>query len=101
MREIRKQFRAQRDLLDIWLYSYREWGIEQADTYVDAIDDSVAMLATRPLAGRLCEEVGDGLRRIAVSRHRVFYLVSDEAIDIVRILHERMDLRGQFAVNGD
>ena len=35
-RQIRKSALAERDLLDIWQYTFETWGADQADEYLDA-----------------------------------------------------------------
>jgi toxin ParE1/3/4 len=36
------------NLEGIWLYSARNWGIEQAMSYVDALDSTFQLLAENP-----------------------------------------------------
>ncbi len=31
------QSQAEQDLLEIWLYTFNEWGAPQADTYLDEL----------------------------------------------------------------
>jgi toxin ParE1/3/4 len=90
--EIHKRNRARDDLLGIWLYTAERWGAEQADAYLDRLEAGISRLRDNPLAGTDFNNVREGYRRLAVERHRVFYLVSNERIEIVRILHERMDV---------
>jgi toxin ParE1/3/4 len=84
--------RARDDLLGIWLYTAERWGSEQANAYLDRLDAGIARLRDNPLAGTDFSSLREGYRRFAVERHRIFYVVSDERIEIVRILHERMDV---------
>lgn len=90
--EVYKQNRARDDLLGIWLYTAEAWGFEQADLYLDRLEAEIARLRENPLAGADVGRIRTGYRRLAVERHRIFYVVSDERIEIVRILHERMDV---------
>ena len=52
---------AAADILDIWLY-IAEDSIEQADRWVDRLDEKLRLLATQPLMGRAREELAAGLR---------------------------------------
>jgi toxin ParE1/3/4 len=90
--EIHKSHRARDDLLGIWLYTAERWGAEQADLYLDQIEAGIARLGENPLAGSDFSALRAGYRRLAVERHRVFYVASRERIDIIRVLHERMDV---------
>ena len=36
---------AEQDLLDIWMYTFNEWGEQQADDYLDELDTAIQLLA--------------------------------------------------------
>ncbi len=48
-------------------------------------------MAKRPSLGRKCTEVRRGYRMYPSGSHVLFYRHTADGIDIVRILHERMD----------
>lgn len=49
------------------------------------------------MIGRACDEVRTGYRRHAVGSHTLYYrLAGADGIDVVRILHERMDVDRQL-----
>lgn len=84
---------AQADLSEIWDYTARNWNTEQADRYILAIRDACAALADGSRAGRAIDDIRAGYRKLAVQSHFLFYRVTDVAlIDVVRILHQRMDV---------
>lgn len=84
---------AQADLSEIWDYSARTWGEEQADRYVLAIRDACAGLAAGSRHGRAVDDIRPGYRKLAVQSHLLFYRIADAGpIDVVRILHQRMDV---------
>lgn len=84
---------AQADLSDIWDYSARTWGTEQADRYILAIRDACKALAAGRKRGRPIDDIRPGYRKFAVQSHFLFYRVTDTGlIDVVRILHQRMDV---------
>lgn len=81
------------DLSDIWDYTEREWGQKQAERYVLNIRDACENLASGHQKGRSAEHIRAGYRRQIVGAHVLFFrLTVDGFIDIVRILHQRMDL---------
>ena len=50
------------------------------------------------LFGREYKEFGEKVYGFKVNKHIIFYrIVGDNGIEIVRILHERMDLSNRFA----
>jgi toxin ParE1/3/4 len=94
--ELHKQHRARDDLLRIWLYTAEVWGVEQADRYLDQLEAGFDRLRENPFLGADYSVVRAGYRRLAVERHRVFYFVSGKRIEIVRVLHDRMDVSWQL-----
>jgi toxin ParE1/3/4 len=89
--------KARQDLKSIAVYTQRRWGKNQRRIYVKQFDDVCYMLADNPDAGNLCEYIKVGYRKFPNSSHVIFYrILSDEQIDIVRILHKRMDARSKF-----
>jgi len=82
---------AQRDLSEIWDYTEQEWGSRQAETYLEDIRDAVERVATIPDRGRSCDEIRSGYWVYPSGKHLIFYIPGDNGIDIIRILHQRMN----------
>jgi toxin ParE1/3/4 len=91
MRKIRLHIRAESDLVDIWLYSFREWGELQADAYIDEINAAVASLSSNPERGIRRDGARAGYRALFVNHHAIYYKLSSATVEIVRVLHEQMD----------
>ncbi|HKM63956.1 MAG TPA: type II toxin-antitoxin system RelE/ParE family toxin, partial [Acidisphaera sp.] len=53
--------------------------------------ERIQAVAAQPGLGRPCPEVRPGYYRCAAGSHVVFYRRTDAGIEIVRILHGRMD----------
>lgn len=83
--------KAFEDLEAIWVYSYENWGEYQADNYIYDLETSLQALAMRPEKGRPCEEIRAGYQKYSVGKHIIFYRATKKGIEIVRILHQRMD----------
>lgn len=84
--------KARQDLADIWHYTLDTWGEQQAENYIRDLNDGFYQLVNAPNTGRDCGHIREGYRKYPVGRHVIFYrLVSESDIEIVRILHERMD----------
>lgn len=82
---------ALRDLADIWSYSARSWGVEQADNYLTSINHQIEHLRERPMLGTDCSHIRPGLRRVGSGSHHLYFRVDRELLEIIRILHRRMD----------
>jgi toxin ParE1/3/4 len=83
--------RAKADLDDIWDYTERNWGAEQAKAYIRLIGAAIQTLATSPARGKACDHIREGYRKYPAGSHVVFFRLTDGVIDVVRILHRRMD----------
>ena len=85
--------RAQADLASVWDYSAERWGEGQAETYVRSIQAAIQTVSADPRRARPCDEIRAGYRRFVVGSHILFYRVVDGGVvDVVRILHQRMDV---------
>src|SRR5690606_28559252 len=87
---------AERDLFDIWQYTFERWGEAQADAYLDPIDRGIRLLIDHPDSGAKRDEVRHGYRVMFVNHHAIYYLITPAAVRVVRILQERMDPRGRM-----
>lgn len=92
MRLVRFTPAARRDLSQIWDYSEEQWGRRQAESYVEDVRAAIERLAADPDRGRPCDDIRDRYRRYPTGRHVIFYVVDEVGIDVIRILHQRMDV---------
>lgn len=51
MKDIRLRQAAKQDLIDIWVYSFEQWGLVQADWYLEELEKSMKMLTVHPNLG--------------------------------------------------
>jgi toxin ParE1/3/4 len=86
------------DLSMIWEYTYETWSESQADKYYELLTSSFEEIVQNPDLGKNYNEIDKTLFGLRVGKHIVFYRVtqSDE-IEILRILHQRMDLKNKIA----
>lgn len=96
MYRIHKTEQAEHDLVNIWSYTYKNWGDKQADNYLDGLADAISVIADNPLMYRLREEFIRPVRMRPHAHHLIIYEVLPEAITIVRVLHESMDIEIQL-----
>lgn len=83
--------KAESDLTGIWIYTCREWGVDQADSYLDQLEAGMNQLINHPSLGADYAHVLPGYRRLQVEHHAVFHNVLEPEVLVVRVLHEDMD----------
>ena len=82
---------AQRDLASIWDYTLERWDETQAETYVLEIKSAIERIAEQPTRGRAVDEIRPGYRRYAIGSHLIFFVETASGVDVIRVLHQRMD----------
>ncbi len=90
---MRLKFRAaaSADMRRVSAETRARWGDAQAAIYSANLRDDIKSLVMFPLRFPEFEGHHPGLRRMNSGRHAVFYLVSSDLIEVVRILHTAMD----------
>ncbi len=91
MAEYRLTPAAERDLEAIWTYTVQQWGIDQANRYIDFMTAMFAELARSPKTAPTCDHIRPGYRRRSIERHMIYFRTTNYGIAVVRILHDRMD----------
>jgi toxin ParE1/3/4 len=84
------------DLEEIWLYTADRWSIGQADRYYHLIFDEINFICKNPRSGRQMDWIRRGYRVAKVKFHLIFYKVEKDFVQIIRILHERMDIENRL-----
>ncbi len=101
MPELNLRPAAHADLDGIWNYTQRTWGDQQADAYLRMLAAAFVSLCASPGLGRQRDELHPGLRMFRSGKHLIFYLAT-EPLDVVRVLHERMDFSAHLGgLGGD
>ena len=81
------------DLTEIWNYTLNKWSENQAEKYYTAIKLACQEIGQNPNIGRNYTEISTHLFGLKSGKHIIFYhQISEEEIEVIRILHERMDL---------
>lgn len=83
---------AQQDLEEIWIYTYENWSLSQADKYYRNIIRQFEKICSNPEIGKSIDYVKKGQRTRAIKSHLIVYKILDDKIWIDRVLHERMDI---------
>ncbi len=92
--------KAKADLKEIGRYTQKHWGREQRNRYLQNIDDAFHVLSQNSEKGRNCDDIRPGYQKYSVGKHFIFYRITKpHHIEIVRILHGRMNLELRLAEN--
>ncbi|WP_080780014.1 type II toxin-antitoxin system RelE/ParE family toxin [Chryseobacterium phocaeense] len=85
---------ASNDLEKIWLYTFENWSLKQADYYFNLIMSEIEYITVNPESGKDYNLIRKGYFRSRVKSHFIFYKINlkDEEIEIIRILHQQMDI---------
>ena len=89
-------YEVQNDLENIWLYTYETWSVEQADRYYNLILDEIEYLAENPDTGKDYSHLRKGYLRSKVKSHFIFYKINKNLIEIIRVLHQQMDIENSL-----
>lgn len=85
------------DLEEIWLYTAKNWSVQQADRYYNLIFSEINYLSKNVNAGKSMEHVRKGYRASKVKSHYIFYRIVNNTLEVIRILHERMDIENRLS----
>lgn len=87
---------ADKDLEEIFDYTFDEFGFDQAEKYLLEIEEIFQNLIINPQIGKKRDEIKQGLYSFPKDNHIIFYRISDKHIRIVRVLHGSRDIPKYF-----
>jgi len=82
---------AMNDLKDIYQYGLRQWGQAQSESYLATIKNQFWLLTQQPLMGTERNELLPEARSLPIESHTLFYRVTVNTVEIIRVLHGRQD----------
>lgn len=85
---------AQKDIENIWLYTFENWSAQQADRYYNLILDEIEYLAQSPNSGKDYSHVRKGYYASKVKSHFILYKIDskEQEVEVIRVLHQQMDI---------
>jgi toxin ParE1/3/4 len=90
-------YSALKDLNEIWNYTCETWSEQQADVYYNLIIVTCQKLAANPLLGKKYEKVNRELFSYKAGEHLIFFrIINKTEIEVIRLLHNRMDLKSHL-----
>lgn len=75
----------------IWEYSFRQFGVIQADEYIGRIAAVFDVLTTHDI-GTQRPELGDDICSLPVAQHMIYFVPADSVITIIRVLSQSQDM---------
>lgn len=89
---------ANLDIENIWIYTFENWSLEQADRYFNLIMDEIEYLTENPESGIDYSHVSKGYFYSQVKSHFIFYKINRKKneVRIIRVLHQRMDIESRL-----
>ena len=70
--------KAQKDLINIAIYTEENWGIKQRDFYLEQFDVAFKIISKSPKQGQKCDEITDGYYKFIVGKHLIFTAFSQQ-----------------------
>jgi len=83
---------AEDDLIDLWIYGCQKWGINQADRYLDSIENKLGSLCEFPEKHSLRKMFKPPVRICPHISHIIIYTIEKDSILVVRVLHKSMEV---------
>lgn len=88
--------RAEEDLKEIFEYSFFRWGLLQAEKYQDDLYDGFNVILQNKEIGKIYLNGKRSYRKLHINRHLIFYRTYSTKFLMVRILHDRMEIKKHF-----
>ena len=89
--------KALEDLNNIWIYTAENWSVEQANRYYNLIVDEIEYVSENFEETKEFGNIRKNYKFSKVKSHLVFYKKTENTeMEVVRILHERMDLKSRI-----
>lgn len=89
--------KAVEDLSKIWEYTDEVWSENQADKYYELLMEACREISKKPDIGKSYDDIETTIMGFRVGKHVIFYQeIKPKEILVVRILHERMDLKNRI-----
>ena len=93
MGRVNKLPTARSDLIEIWQYIADD-SPEDADRFLDTLEEKIGLLADNPEMGKRREELAEELRSFPVGNYMIYHRLHDqtEGIVVVRVLNATQNI---------
>ena len=77
------------DFAAIRSHGIDRWGVRRTLDFLAGFEEALQRLVEQPRMRRRRDDFGAGLRSVRFNPYQVFYLIVDEDVVIVAVIHER------------
>lgn len=89
--------KAVEDINNIWIYTAEIWSVAQADRYYNLIYDEIEYIVNNFDMARDFGKIRESYKCSKVKSHLIFFKKDKtNEIEVVRVLHERMDIESRL-----
>jgi len=88
--------KALEDINAIWIYTAENWSVEQADRYYNVIFDEIEYSVQNYDMARDFGKIRTSYKCVKVKSHLIFFKKTNNEIEVVRVLHERMNIENRL-----
>jgi toxin ParE1/3/4 len=90
--------KALEDINNIWIYTAENWSIQKADRYYNLIYDEIEYIVRNFEIASDFWKIRKSYKYSKVKSHLIFFKKDkNNEIEVVRVLHERMDIENRLA----
>ncbi len=82
--------KASNDLANIFQYTYKNFNLSQAESYLTELEECFIMLSNEPDLAHKVEDIRQGYFRYLFRKHAVYFKARKDDIFIIRVLHQQM-----------
>jgi len=68
------------------------WGTMQSNYYLQHMYKCFEFIANNHNIGKSCNEIRQGYLKYIYGKHIIFYQITDNTVEIIRILHQNLDI---------
>lgn len=83
-------YEAAADLENIYDYGIDQFGLDQANTYLDLLEERLDQISENPLMYPAAEYVRHGYRRSVIGSHTIYFRMQPGFIEIMRIVGQNL-----------
>ena len=90
--KVRFTVQAETDIIDLYLYGFRNFGVAQAEKYEKSLRRAFEVISKNPRIAAERMEFSPPVRIHHHGKYYIVYLIEEDHVLIVRILREEVDL---------
>ena len=87
---------AEQDLQSIFDYGLRQFGVQQAEQFIDKFQEAFSLLCEFDI-GTIENNISPDLFRYVLGHYVIFFTRNEELVKVVRVLHGSRDVKRQFS----